>query len=72
MSTLDLILNRYGLLLTLAQVGELFHRSPAAIRQALARGAGIGIDLKDAQVKKGRRIYFRAGDVAKAIDGGKE
>jgi len=72
MSTLDLILNRYGLLLTLDQVGQLFHRSPAAIRQALARGAGIGAELKDAQVKKGRRIYFRASDVAKAIDGDRE
>jgi len=68
MSTLDLILNRYGLLLTLEQVGQLFHRSPAAIRQALARGAGIGAELQSAQVKKGRRLYFRAADVARAID----
>ena len=72
MSTLDLIINRYGLLLTLDQVGQLFHRSPAAIRQALARHAGIGVELQGAAVKKGRRLYFRAADVAKVIDDGEQ
>lgn len=70
MSTLDLIITRYGILLTLEQVSQLFHRSPVAIRQALARGAGIGVELQGAAVKKGRRLYFRAADVAKVIDSG--
>lgn len=73
MSTLNLILARYGILLDLNQVGDLLHRSPAAIRQAIARGAGIGEALRAlraACIKRGRRLYFRANDLAEIIDKG--
>lgn len=72
MSTLNLILARYGILLDLNQVGDLFHRSPAAIRQAIAREAGIGEPLKTACIRRGRRLYFRANDVAEILDGAEQ
>lgn len=70
MSTLSLILEKYGILLSLEQVGDLLHRSPPAVRQAIARGAGIGEALKSACIKRGRRLYFRANDLAEIIDKG--
>lgn len=70
MSTLNLILARYGILLDLNQVGDLLHRSPAAVRQAIARGSGIGESLKSSCIKRGRRLYFRASGLAEIIDKG--
>lgn len=70
MTTLELLLSRYGILLDLKQVGELFHAAPGAVRQAIALRRGVGAELAPAVVRRGRKIFFRATDVAKIIDGG--
>lgn len=70
MTTLDLLVKRYGILLDLAQTGELFHAAPGAVRQAIAQKRGLGIHLAPALFRRGRKIYFRATDVARIIDDG--
>lgn len=70
MTTLDLILTKYGILLDLKQVSDLLHRSPVAIRQSLGREQGIGSELRNSAIRRGRRLYFRASDLAAMLDRG--
>ncbi|MQY52536.1 DNA-binding protein [Rhodocyclus gracilis] len=68
-TTADRLVKTYGLLMTIADVSQVFKRSPAALRQSIARCDGIGGDLVHSKFRRGRRVYFRSVDVAKIIDG---
>lgn len=65
----DLLIQQYGVLLTVEQLATVFQVSPAAMRQALRRGNGFGGDLRQIAHKRGRRLYFPAPGVAKVIEG---
>lgn len=70
MTTEELILNGNGgsPLLSLTQVAEILHRSPEGLRVTLSGDNAIARGLKPCRIKIGRRVYFRATDVARFID----
>lgn len=70
MTTLDLILTRYGVLFTLDNLAELFHARRDSIRMQVARNTPLGKELNACKFRRGRRIYFRAQGVAAILDNG--
>lgn len=68
MSTEDLLVDKYGPLLSLPQLAELLKRSPDGLRLALRSESEFALQWNQARRKIGRRVYFRAPDVARLID----
>lgn len=72
MSFLEVVLSRFGPLLTYADLAKLFgHQGPnsgAAIRQRLRRDKILGERIMCARVCLGRRVHFRADLVAEALE----
>jgi len=60
---------RYGPLLTLAQLAQMLSRSPDGVRIALRESNPYAEQLNAAKVRIGRRIYFRTPDVAQILLG---
>jgi len=56
--------DRYGPLLTLAQLSQILNRSTDGMRMALREASPYAKQLNAAKVRIGRRIYFRTPDVA--------
>lgn len=56
--------DRYGPLLTLAQLSQMLNRSNDGMRMALREASPYAVRLNAAKVRIGRRIYFRTVDVA--------
>ena len=61
--------DRYGPLLTLAQLAQMLNRSADGMRMALREASPYAERLNAAKVRIGRRIYFRTPDVANLILG---
>lgn len=72
MTLLEILLVRFGLLMSYEQLGELFgYAGPSAtgaMRQRLRRDAKLGSMLEQATLRLGRRIYFRTDIVASTLD----
>lgn len=72
MTLVEIILARFGPLMSYAQLGELFGYSgpsaASAMRQRLRRDSKLGNGLQEATLRLGRRIYFRADLVAATLD----
>jgi hypothetical protein len=68
MTTEEQLLERYGPLLSLAELSELLKRSPDGLRIALRSQTDFALKWNSAKRKVGRRVYFRASDVAELID----
>ncbi len=66
----SLMFDRYGPLVTLAQLAEILNRSTDGVRMALREPTPYALRLNQAKVRIGRRIYFRTTDVAQVIAGG--
>lgn len=64
----DQLVKRYGPLLSLTDLSELLKRSPDGLRIALRSRTDFAVTWSSAKLKVGRRVYFRATDVAKLID----
>ncbi len=62
-----LLVERYGVLLTLAEAADLFDRSIDGLRVSLNRNTEFSDSLCGARVRIGRRIYFQASELAKLI-----
>lgn len=60
---------KYGPLLTLAQLAQMLDRSTDGIRMALREANPYAERLNAAKVRIGRRIYFRTPDVANLLLG---
>ena len=69
MSTEQLLVDRYGPLLTLVQVAELLDRSPEGLRITIRGSNALGRQLTLARVKIGRRVHFRVNAIAELVDG---
>ena len=69
MSTEQLLVDRYGPLLTLVQVAELLDRSPEGLRITIRGSNALGRQLTLARVKIGRRVHFRVNAIAALVDG---
>lgn len=63
------LLERYGPLLTLEQLAEVFHRSPKGLYFSLSHPGEFSDAINKARAKIGRRLYFRASDIALALSG---
>lgn len=61
--------DRYGPLLTLAQLAQMLNRSTDGMRMALREASPYAERLNAAKVRIGRRIYFRTPDVARLLLG---
>ncbi len=69
MSTEQLLVDRYGPLLTLVQVAELLDRSPEGLRITIRGSNALGRQLAQARVKIGRRVHFKVNAIAALVDG---
>lgn len=69
MTTEQILVEKYGPLLTLVQVAELLHRRADGIRMTIRGNSEFANKMQTARRKIGRRVYFMAVDVAKLIDG---
>ena len=68
-ATYQYLLSNYGPLLTLKHLAEVLHSTPNGVRMGIARRRQpFSIALSAARRRLGRRVYFEASRVAKAID----
>lgn len=68
MTTEEQLLKRYGPLLSLTDLSDLLKRSPDGLRISLRSQSEFANKWKPAKRKVGRRVYFKASDVAELID----
>jgi hypothetical protein len=72
MTLVEIIVARFGPLMSYEQLGELFgYSGPAAgsaMRQRVRRDPKLGGHLQSATLRLGRRIYFRSDLVAASLD----
>ena len=59
---------RYGPLLSLTDLSDLLKRSPDGLRISLRSQSEFANKWNSAKRKVGRRVYFKASDVAELID----
>ncbi len=69
MRTEDILIERYGPLLTVEQLADLLQREPQSLRNALRLETNALAPLARMRRRIGRRMYFEAGDVADFIAG---
>lgn len=69
MSTEQVLVEKYGPLLTLIQVAELLDRSPEGLRITIRGSNALGRQLMSARVKIGRRVHFKVQAIAALVDG---
>ncbi len=68
MTTEERLIERYGILLSMQDLSEVLKRSPDGLRLSLGGNSDFARQWSSAKVKIGRRVYFRASDVAQLID----
>jgi len=68
MTTEEQLLKRYGPLLSLTDLSDLLKRSPDGLRISLRSQSEFANKWNSAKRKVGRRVYFKASDVAGLID----
>ncbi len=72
-TTLDRLIAQFGTpLLTSEMVAKLLSRSPEGLRISLMRGAEgseLATKLNAGKVRLGRRVYYKAENVAALLDG---
>jgi len=69
MTTEEILVQQFGVLLNLSQVAKLLNRSSAdSVRVALNGNTDLARTLLPAKVKIGRRILFKASVLARILD----
>ncbi|CAJ4224981.1 DNA-binding protein [Burkholderia pseudomallei] len=66
--TEEMLVSRYGVLLTLSDCAALLNRSVTGLRVTLNRDCELATKLKPAKIRLGRRVMFRASELAKFLD----
>lgn len=66
MLTETYILKKYGLLLTVEQVAEIFHKAPGTVENQIAQGRFPVSPIEERKVGKKQLFHYAA--VARAID----
>lgn len=67
MTTEEYLLDRFGPLMSIAQVAGLLNRSPDGFRVAMYSDTDLSRKLKPAILRVGRRVYFRTLQVNEAL-----
>ena len=68
MTTVEILVARYGPLLTRHQVAEILDRSAEGLRLTERGDSDLGHKLRAARVKIGRRVHFRVSSIARLLD----
>lgn len=68
MTTVEILVARFGPLLTRTQVAELLDRSAEGLRLTERGDSDLGRKLRAARVKIGRRVHFRVSSIALLLD----
>jgi len=68
-ATEEQLIERYGILLSLGDLADVLKRSKDGLRIALVGDSEFARTWCSIKKKIGRRVYFRASDVARIIDG---
>ncbi|OZI16215.1 hypothetical protein CAL19_16070 [Bordetella genomosp. 7] len=71
-ATEEQLVERYGILLSLGDLADVLKRSKDGLRIALVGNSEFARTWCSIKKKIGRRVYFRASDVARLIDGYRE
>jgi hypothetical protein len=66
--TEEMIVSRYGVLLSLADCAALLNRSAQGLRVTLSGNNDLAERLRPAKLKLGRRVMFKASELAKLLD----
>lgn len=66
--TEKLLINQYGVLLTMQECAALFDRSVEGLRVSLGTDTELSRKLRPARVKIGRRVLFKAAELARLLD----
>lgn len=69
MTTEQHLIDTYGPLITLDQLARLLHRSRDGLRLTLRSSSDLAQSLRPGRMKMGRRVLYRAEQVAKVLDG---
>ena len=69
MSTEQVLLEKYGPLLTMSALAALLNRTTDGLRLFLTRDCEMSRRLNKARLKVGRRVYFRTIVISRIIDG---
>ncbi|MEK0233841.1 hypothetical protein [Ralstonia pseudosolanacearum] len=64
----EMLVSRYGVLLSLADCAALLNRSAEGLRVLLYKDLEISRKLRTARVKIGKRTLFKATELARIID----
>ncbi|MEO8644022.1 MULTISPECIES: hypothetical protein [unclassified Pseudomonas] len=64
------LLDLYGPVLTKEHLAKVLHRSPDGLSYTLARKSEFSDSVNSGKLKLGRRIYFRASDIAALLVSG--
>lgn len=67
--TTELLIEKYGPLLTLSELAEILDRSREGLRLTLRGDSELARKLGAARMKIGRRVHFKTAVVAAVIDG---
>lgn len=70
MRTEDCLTQKFGVLMTLADLAMVLNRSPDGLRMTIQGRSDLGMSLRLARRKIGRRVHFRTEDIARIIDEG--
>lgn len=65
----DSLLQRFGPLISLAQLAKILDRSPDGLRISLRTNNQFSSKFNEAKLKIGRRVYFRTSQIAELLDG---
>lgn len=68
--TEEILIQRFGVLLSLEQCAELLDRSVEGLRVTLCGNNDLANKIRPAKVKLGRRVMFKATELARVLDGG--
>ena len=69
-TTLDYLQNKYGPLISMDALATIFDRSKEGMRVSLHSDSEFSKAINSARKKCGRRVYFKAVEIAKIIDEG--
>ncbi len=63
----DTLLQRFGPLLSIAQLATVLDRSPDGLRISLRTTSEWATEVNKARLKIGRRVYFRTSQIAEVL-----
>jgi len=65
----EMLVSRYGVLLSLADCAALLDRSVDGLRITLSGRSAFAEQMRPAKIKLGRRVMFKASEIAKILEG---